>query len=168
MKLYEVPSLFQALEAILIESGGELTPEIEAAWQLIEANSADKIEAAACVIKNLEADEKAAKDEAARLSARSASFANAADRLRSLVQPALEAMGGKVKTARFTIFTTTRESTAFALKPGHEAFELPEKFIRVREPELNKTALKDALKAGESLPDILIVDTNTSTSMTIR
>jgi hypothetical protein len=32
-----------------------------------------------------------------------------------MMQPALEALGGKVKNAKFTIFTTTRENTAFAL-----------------------------------------------------
>lgn len=168
MKLYEIPELFQALEAILLETGGELTPEIEAAWKLVEVNSAEKIEAAAMVIKSLQADEEAAKAESARLAARASSFANAADRLRQLVQPALESMGGKVKTARFTIFTTTRENTAFALAPGHEAFELDQRFIRVREPELNKTALKDALKAGETLPAFLHVEKTTSTSVTIR
>lgn len=168
MKLYEIPQEFQHLEDLLIESGGELTPEIEAAFAAIQEQCEAKIEAAACVAKNLAASAEAAKAEANRLFGRAQAFENAEARLRTLILPALQALGGKVKTARFTIYTTTRESVAFALKPGHEAFELPEKFIRVREPELNKTALKDALKAGEEIPDFLNVETTTNTTLTIR
>lgn len=168
MKLYEISLEFQHLTDLLVEAAGELTPEIEEAIAAIQEQGEAKIEAAAMVVKNLQADAESAKAEAARLAARATAFENGADRLRSLILPALEALGGKVKTARFTVFTTSRENVAFALKPGHEAFELPEKFIRVRDPELNKTALKDALKAGEELPDILAIDKSTSTTLTIR
>ena len=120
------------------------------------------------VVKNLEADAAAAQAESDRLRARASSFENAAKRVRQMMQPALEALGGKVKNATFTIFTTTRENTAFALAPGHEAFELDARFFRVKEPELNKTELKKALEAGEALPEFLHIEKSTSTSLTIR
>lgn len=163
LKLYEIPEELARIEALLIETGGELTPDLEAALAYLQEAGAEKVEAAWAVVKNLQAFEEAAKAEAARLTERAKSAENAAARLKAALLPAVQALGNRVKGARWTIYAQTRENTIFALKPGAEIFELPPEFVRTHDPELNKTALKDAAKAGKALPEQIVASTSSTT-----
>jgi len=163
LRLYEIPEVFQRLEDLLLEAGGELTPEIEAVLAEAELAGVDKIEAAWSVVKHLQAFAESAKSEADRLAQKAKTVEASADRLKALILPAVSAMGGKVKGTRWTIFTTTRKGAAYELKPGRQFFELPGEWIRVRDPELNKSAIKDAIAKGAEIPDALVVvDTSTT------
>lgn len=163
LRLYEIPEVFRKIEEVLLETGGELTPELEALMAEAEIASAEKIENAWAVVKHLQAFGEAAKAEADRLADRAKSATAAADRLKALILPAVTALGGKVKTTRWTVFTTTRKGQAFELRPGRQYFELPGEWLRTKDPELNKTAIKDAIAAGAAIPDALVVvDTSTT------
>lgn len=168
MKLYDLPIIWANIESDLDAAAGELTPEIEARIKSLMVGGADKLDAAMCVVKSLEAQSNAAAEEAQRLYTRAASFAKNAERLRSMILPALIALGGKVKTARFSFSTQTRDTIAFEIRPGTEFWELPTRFIRVPPTELNKIELKKAEAAGETLPDGLAVVKSTSTSLMVR
>lgn len=167
MKLFDIPLEWEAIQEALEAGAGEMTPELEAQLAALLEAAPEKIDAAACVVKHLEAQADAAKAEAARMAERAGSFTNAADQLRARMLPAVQALG-KVKTARFTIFTTTRTTYAVDVRPGVSIAELPDRFVRWRDPEINKSAVKDALKAGEVLPEEIAVTACPSTSMTIR
>ena len=168
MKLYEISSEWQQIELALEESAGDLTPELEARIQALIAGGTDKLEAAAKVVKSLEGQAEIAKAEAKRLTERSKALENQVQRLRGLMLPALQTLGGKVKTSLFSMFTQTRTNVIFALKPGVDIYDLPSKFFRVAEPELNKVALKEAKAAGEQLPDCLDVQETETVSMVVR
>jgi hypothetical protein len=168
LRLYEIPIEFERIAQALEESGGELTPEIQAAWEAIEAAGAEKVEATACVVKSMGLEAEALAAEIGRLQGRKESLESAQARLKSLLVPALEALGGKVKTPRFTVYNQTRSTQAFELKPGVNAWELDARFYRVRDPELNKAALKDALKAGEPLPEGVVMSEGSTTYPVIR
>jgi len=168
LRLYDIPEVFRKIEEHLLETGGELTPELEALMTEAGIASAEKIENAWAVVKHLQAFSEAAKAEADRLSSRAKAADAAADRLKALILPAVTALGGKVKTTKWTVYTTTRKGQAIDLKPGHQFFELPGDWIRVREPELNKTAIKDAIANGAQIPDALVVVDTATTFVSAR
>jgi len=166
--LYQIPLEWAAIELALEESAGELTPDLEKRLQDLLQGGPEKLENAMKVCKSLEAQATAAKTEAQRLQDRAKSFDNQVERLRTLMLPALQALGGKVKTPLFSFFTQTRKNVLFTLKPGFEIFELPSKFWRAADPELNKVELKKAEAAGETLPDCLAIVKTETVSMTVR
>lgn len=168
MNLFDIPVEWAAIELALEEAAGELTPELEQRIQALLEGGADKLDAAMSVCRSLEHQAEAAKAEAQRLQDRARSFDNQVDRLRALMLPALVALGGKVKTARFSFFTQTRTSYAIDLKPGFEIWEVPPRFYRTKEPELNKLEITKALKAGEAIPDVLTVIESKNTSLMVR
>ena len=168
MKLFEIPLEWQAIELALEEAAGEITPDLEQRIQALLAGGADKLDQAMCVVRSLEHQVEAAKSEAARLTGRAKSFEGQVERLRSLMLPALQSLGGKVKTARFSFFTTNRTNVLISLKPGTEIFELPPRFYRVPEPEINRTEIKKARAAGEALPEALVIVETPNVSMTVR
>jgi hypothetical protein len=162
-KLYDIPMEFAELEEALVESAGELTPELEARFDEFLKAGKDKIEAGAMVVRGLELEAEACVEEAKRLTQRSQAATKNADRLKALVLRAVDfAFEGKVKTKLFTIWgQTSAPVVKFDLDPettleglGHEFPML----VRVKR-ELDTSALKDMQKAGGVLPDGLLVTT---------
>lgn len=162
MKLYDIPLEANAIEEQLFENIGELTPELEQRIKAFLAQGKDKIESAAVVIGALEEDAGICQAEAKRLIERAAQLNQSADRLRGMVLCAVDlGFGGKVKTAKFTIWGQTSGAvTQFELKAGVDIYQLmaahPE-LVRAPEPELNKTALKETVKAGAPIPEEIAV-----------
>lgn len=157
MKLYEIPIEAMEIEQELAENYGELTPEIESRIAAFLGDGKDKIESAAMVVKSLESDAEVCQLEAKRLMERASGLNKAIDRLKGLVLVAVDSgFGGKLKTAKFTIWgQTSAPTTAFELRPGADIYELmiSEPWcIRNRDPELDKIALRDAKKSGKALP----------------
>lgn len=164
LSLYEVAEEGLLIEQALIENEGEISPELEERLNRLMMEGPSKIEAAAMVVRNLEAWEQQCKDEAQRLRERAQSFANNAERLKHLMTAALDnGFNGKVKTAKFTIYTQKAPDTV--------AFDLREEFtlemLQQDHPELVRTKLeldKPACKAmrerGDTLPEALFVEEN--------
>lgn len=168
MRLFDIPSAWVSVELALEEAGGELTPEMEARIRILLEGGAQALEDSMKLCRELEHQAEAAKAEAQRLQDRARSFDNQVDRIRGLMLPALLALGGKVKTPTFSFFTQTRRNVAFDLKPGAEIWEIPARFYRARDPELNKAELKKAEAAGEDLPEALVVVHSETTSLMVR
>lgn len=166
--LYDLPADFAALEMALEESGGEITPEIDARMAELFAGGAEALENAGKLVHSLLGQSAVAEREAERLSDRAASFKRRAENVRRAILPALIAMGGKCKTPLFTFGTQNRSNVAFALKPDAEIWDLPARFYRVSDPALNLQELKAAHKAGETIPDCLAVSESSSTSLVMR
>jgi hypothetical protein len=112
MGLYDIALEGAILEDLIVASEGELTPEIEERLEKLLQQGPDRIEAAAKVVRNLEAYEEACKAEAQRLTERAKMFRSNIDRLKERMRGAVDfAFGGKVKTARFTIWTQKAADT---------------------------------------------------------
>jgi hypothetical protein len=162
VRLYEIPIEANEIESALADNLGELTPEIEQRIADFLSQGKDKIEAAAVVVKSILADAAICKAEATRLSQRAASLENASDRLKGMMLFAIdEGFGGKVKTAKFTIWgQNASETVHFDFAPGADIYKLAMEapgFIRATDPELDKKALKDAKDAGLELPGSIVV-----------
>ena len=160
LSLYDIGVEALQIEDLLIAGEGELTPELEERWNALLTGGKDKINAAACVVKSLEANAEACKLEAQRLTQRAQAFASDADRLKDRIKVAVDlAFNGKVKTDLFTVWCqTSAATTAYELLPGVSIFnfrrEYPE-YSRVT-VELDKAALKEAQKHGEPLPTQIV------------
>lgn len=147
MKLYEIaPALRFALDDIVVD---EETGEILQADALhaVEAEAADKIEATALYLRELDAEAKAAKEEADRMLARVKSMQKRSDYIKSMLLEALHATG-KVKTARVTVSIRTTQAVAV-----DEGANLPEAYTTVKTTvSPNKVAIKQALLDGVEVP----------------
>lgn len=145
MKLYEIPAaLRQAFDAIEVD---EETGEIFGAQTLdeIEGAAAMKIENAGLYVRELFAEAEAVKAEADRLTKRKKALENRAERIKWMMLPAVQAMGGKVKGELLTV--SIGKTKSVELDP--DALDLlPFAFVRVKK-EVDKRALGDALKAGQ-------------------
>jgi hypothetical protein len=162
MKLYDIPLEANAIEEQLFDNIGELTPELEQRIKAFLSQGKDKIESAAVVIGSLEEDAAICQAEAKRLIERAAQLNQSADRLRGMVLCAVDlGFGGKVTTARYTIWGQTSGAvTQFELKAGVDIYQLmaahPE-LVRAKDPELDKMALKETVKAGAAVPEQIAV-----------
>lgn len=147
MKLYQISdAIRQALDHIELN---EETGEILSADELhaVEAEAAEKIEATALYLRELDAEAKAAKEEADRMLARVKSMQKRSDYLKSMLLDALHATG-KVKTARVTVSIRTTKAVEIA-----EGADLPEAYTTVKTTvSPNKVAIKQALLDGVEVP----------------
>lgn len=160
MKLYQISdAIRQALDHIELD---EETGEILSADALhaVEAQAAEKVEATALYLRELDAEAKAAKEEADRMIARVKSMQKRSDYLKAMLLDALHATG-KVKTGRVTVSIRTTQAVEI-----DEGTELPEAFVTTKTTTSpNKVALKDALKGGAAIPGVHLI---TKESVQIR
>ena len=162
MRVYEInEALEQALEAAFDPETGELLDE-EALAQAEELQMLreEKLEGIACYIKDLRADAEAIKAERNNLAKRERAANNKADRLTEYLKWCLQ--GEKLKTARAAV--SYRNSEAVELGENFEPMNLPSDCWSV-EYKVNKTAIKEHLKAGETLEGAELVK---RTSIIIR
>lgn len=153
MKLYQISdAIRQALDHIELD---EETGEILSADELhaVEAEAAEKIEATALYLRELDAEAKAAKEEADRMLARVKSMQKRSDYLKAMLLDALHATG-KVKTPSVTVFIRTSKAIEVA-----DGVTLPDAFVTVRTTTTpNKTALKEAIEAGADIEGVRLVE----------
>lgn len=153
MKLYELPdALRAAFDALEVdeETGEILNGE---ALERVEAEARDKLEGTALYMRELDADAKGLADEIARLQTRKRSIERRTEWLKQYMRPALDAMGGKLKTPRATIYKMRTQKVLIDCKPEN----LPQAFQRMEiKPDL--AGLKKALKSGEKIQGAYLVD----------
>lgn len=159
MKLYDIPIEANEIEAVLADTYGELTPEIEQRIAGFLREGKEKIEAAAIVVLSLEDDAQLCRQEAERLMKRANGLESGARHLKGLILFAVdEGFGGKIKTAKFTIWgQTSGAMICFELPPGGDIHAVPLEFLRMKDPELDKQALKAAHDAELPIPEQIVV-----------
>lgn len=153
-RLHEITADFLALEDLLLESGGEWTPEVEALVAEMEGNLEAKVDGYAALIREWEADAEKWKAEEQRVAAHRKARENAAAALKARLCDAMVTLGReKVETDRFKV-AVQRAAPSVVVLVEPEA--LPEPFRRVIPATVSadKKALADALKAGEDLAGV--------------
>ena len=153
MKLYQISdAIRQALDHIELD---EETGEILSADELhaVEAEAAEKIEATALYLRELDAEAKAAKEEADRMLARVKSMQKRSDYLKATLLDALHATG-KVKTVRVSVSIRTTQAVEVS-----EGANLPEAYTTVKTTvSPNKVAIKQALLDGVEVPGCELIE----------
>ena len=147
--------------------------EMAEAWfntlETMEADIYDKAENVALYIKNLDYEIKAIKSEKSRLDARLKSKENSCKNMLEYLKNCLEAAKlKKIETPR----------AAISIRNNPESVEISDEksfigwaqdnnddLLRYKDPEVNKTAVKQLLKAGEEVPFAKLIRTQ---SLTIK
>lgn len=161
LTLYDIGLEGLVISDILTENEGELTPELEARIDELMRRAPDRVESAAMVVKQLDAYAQTCKQEATRLAERAASFTKNADRLKKLMVVAVDAaFNGKVKTARFSIWTQkAADSVSFDVGEGFTLEMVKQDhpdLVRTKEEiSLNKIALEQIYKSGQPIPEAI-------------
>lgn len=143
-ELYEV---YNEIE----NNGGEMTPELEAALEITEAERQIKGEGYVHVIKQLRSQSEMIKNEAKRLYDLAKKYENSAGVLSDKLLDSVVAHG-QIKTAFVTI--SSRKSKSVSIT---DESLLGAEFMRIK-TEPNKTAIKEAIEAGQEVQGALIVE----------
>ena len=177
MTLYEAVEALGISESWLEEAGGELTPEVEALLNSAEGSLKEKVERVALKVKSLEAESKAIKEEADRLSARAKARSNGASSLkRYLEQNMIAANLSKVDGLLCTVALQTNPpsvqvSPEIDLKELHEAGApfvtlVPETFTLDKKEVL--AAVKRAEAEGKDQDAVLPFTIRVTRSQSLR
>ena len=119
----------------------------------IEGALEDKAEGYAKVIRTLEGDAAACDAEAKRLRNKKQTIENNIKRMKAALQYAMQATGKtKFKTALFS-FGIQKNPAAVVIDEGYIE-NIPDRFLIPQDPQIDKKAIKEALKAGEDLEGI--------------
>lgn len=155
MTLYEINGIIEGiLENCYNPETGEIYDEdLMVQYESLRLTKEEKAENIACFIKNLEAESAAIKEEAKRLTARAKSAENKANHLKDYLQFCMH--GEKLSTPRCAI--SYRKSQKVEVDENR-LNEIPEDYLRYKDPEVDKTRVKEALKAGEVIPGCKLVD----------
>lgn len=163
MKLHEIPLESRRIDALLEESSGEITPDIEVALAGLDEELSRKVDWVGTLIAEHLSRSSAYENEAARLTAMKRAQLNCADRLQAYLKSTLEALGVERVEGRFfqaSIQKTGRPS----IRWDGDREAIPEGYRRVSvAPDLN--AAQEAYAAGV-LPEGFVA--TFSTSLRIR
>lgn len=147
--IYEIKNEFNTLWSILED---ELVDDeaLVGAWETATEDLADKLENCCKYIKNEEAVIAGLKEEEERLNARRKAKENAIKRLKQLMQDAMNAAGEKKLPCG--TFTVSIQNNAPSVVMDEQYIEnVPAEFLRLREPEVDKKKILEALKDGKNL-----------------
>lgn len=143
MTLYDIDSAMESC-VIVDEETGEVVGIDEERLAQLQMERERKMDGVACWIKNLNAEAAAIGEEVRRLTARKRSAENRAESLKRWLSDALN--GEKFKTPRCSV--SYRASWAVEIT---DADAVPDVYATY-ERKLSKSAIGDALKAGEEVP----------------
>lgn len=145
MTLYEINTeLAQLIESSIDPETGEINEEAFDKLEELQMAWDQKVENIGCFIKNLRADAEALKQEKMNLAKRQQYAENKAERLKKYLDDMLA--GQTYSSPRVDI--KYRKSTQVKCD---DITVVPDKYLKVKDPELDKVAIKDALKNGEQV-----------------
>lgn len=154
--LYEIAGDLGEIGDALLENGGELTDDIAARLDALDDAFEQKVERVALYRQSLRRGAEAAKAEADRLAQLATVRANAAKRLDDYVLRCFDqADRTKIETDRVRV--RVQKNGRPAIKWTGDPTDPPAGFMRVV-ISFDSTLAREALAAGESLPDGVIVE----------
>lgn len=149
--LYNITEDQRLINAMLEETGGELTPEIEEAMLITEENFISKAEAYGATISEYDAQAEACAQEIKRLQVFKKTCENVSKRMKERISDAMMTFD-KDKVTAGTFRFSFRKSTAVVVE--NEEL-IPEEYFRT-ERTICRKELMDALKAGEVIAGAMI------------
>lgn len=150
MTLYNITAkLEQAYYDSIDPETGEILDSTE--FDSLQMAKEDKVDQIGCLIKNLNAEAAAIKAEKDALAKRQRSAENNAEKLKRYLADNLQ--GESFKSARVAISWRRSESVEIA-----DLAFVPTEFLKFKDPEPDKTALKKAIKAGQEFEGVALVE----------
>ena len=145
MNLYQIEKQYLELAQVLIDNGGECTPEQEQELSITTENLEHKGRQYGYVVLQLESDVEQIDSEIKRLTALKKSRSNAVDRLKSTLSQAMQLFGiNEIKTP--TLKINFRKSKSIEIVSESQ---LDRKYVTVKQVEtISKSAIKSDIEAG--------------------
>ena len=114
----------------------------------IEGALEDKADNYAKIMRMLETDAKGIKAEEERLAKRRKTIEGNVSRMKSALQYAMESTGKvKFKTTLFSF--GIQNNPASVVMDEQDIENIPERFLKYKDPDIDRKAIKDAIKAGD-------------------
>ena len=153
MNIYDIDArIMEAFEAAVDEDTGEIVnEEAYAALDALQEARDKKIENVLLWIKDLKSDAEQLKKEKQALEARQKATEKKFESLTEYVKRALG--GAKFQTSRVAVSYRASKVVEYIGSVN----TLPEEYLRRKEPELNKVAIKEALEKGIEVPGASLV-----------
>ena len=162
MNLYQIDEAIEKAFSLAIDpETGEVNGDGMTLLDSLYMERDKKIENIACLIKNLKADAQALKAEKDAFAKRQRQAENKAEALSNYLVSALN--GEKFSSNRCSV--SFRHTQKVTLDEGFTIYDIDTHFVRMKEPELDKTAIKKALEDGTTIAGVHMED---GLSMTIR
>ena len=147
--VYELEKGFQTLWDILEDETVE-DAVLEDAFTNLTDDLKDKFENCCKYIKNLDSDIAGLKEEEKRIKAKRQALENGKERLKALMLRAQKASGEK--KLQCGTFTTTLQANPERVVMDEPLIEnIPEEYLKFKEPEVNLSKIKEDIKAGKDL-----------------
>lgn len=158
MSIYDIDA---AIVSLIDTETGEVSDE--EAFDALQMERDKKVENIGLYFKDLQAEAKAIKEEEASLAARRKSVENKAERLKHLLDYALN--GDKFSSPRLKV--PYRKSSTVELAEGFTdwAMSNADDLLTYLEPKPNKTAIKAAIKDGRVPGDLATIETHENISI---
>lgn len=152
MTLYEITG--QYLELLNMAEDEDVDAEtLATTMEMIEDDFEDKADGYAKIMKELEYGAKNLAEEIKRLQARKKSLEGKRDRMETCLQSAMTACGKpKFKTELFSY--SIKKNPPSLVMDVTDLDEIPPYYLVQKDPEINKAAIKEALKNGEDVGGI--------------
>nr|DAI04698.1 MAG TPA: resistance protein [Caudoviricetes sp.] len=153
MNIYEIDN---EMLSLIDEETGEIK-DYEA-FEELQIQKEEKIENTALWYKNLVAESKAIREEEKALAERRKSLENKAEQLKGYVSRALQ--GNKFATSKVAV--NYRKSTAVEVDDEFIDYAMKNNsdLLIYKQPEPNKTAIKEMLQGGFDIPHAELVERN--------
>lgn len=161
LTLYQLTDEEQALEAVLIENGGELTPELEAAMAANAAALTKKVDSYGALVRKFAATSDICKAEITRIQSIKTTCDKSVKRLKDFVAQTMDAhqlktMEGDLTKVTLITSKATEVDEEKVLAPYATLIEalqakLPD-YIQIK-ATVSKTALKDRFAGTEVAPE---------------
>lgn len=151
--IYKIETEYRDIISVLVENGGELTPEIEQALQINQKDLYRKSESYAYAIKELDGEIDIIKSEIERLQALITKRDKSISRMKETVLKAMELYEiNKIETPMIKI--SVRESEVIEIINENQI----EPIFKVEKVTINisKSAIKEAIKSGISVDGAII------------
>jgi uncharacterized protein YukE len=146
--LFELSQEANRLEELLLESGGELTPEFETWLEQINTQLEQKADSYAHVLDKLEANIALLRQNAKQYTDAARSLENAQTRIKDRIKDALEAMGKSKLSGNRKTFTLSNSSPRLVVNET----ELDQAYVIVQTQYLpDKERIKADLKEGKEI-----------------
>lgn len=152
MRLYELADQYRQLSEALDANGGELTPELEAAFAKLDDDIGAKVDAIGALIAEKKAESKAYMDQYVGFMAKRMAAENEAERLKSYLMDCLTQAG--LDKAKGRLFTASRRRASMpTIHWNSDPAEIPDRY-RITETthRPNYSLIRDAISSGKELP----------------
>ncbi len=148
LSLYQIENSYLEIAQQLLDNGGEATPELEEALAITEKDLQTKGVNYGFIIKQMDAECDIIDSEIKRLQGLKKSRTNAIERLKSGISQAMELFGiEEIKCPTLKLNFRKSETVEIIEKD-----KIDKKFIKIVTTEsIDKIAIKDAIKAGETV-----------------